>query len=274
MTAVRAGTFAVRQDGTVRSGTGRVAVAAGILAALRALLLSAPLFGAPLFGALLLTDAPAAAADPVSGLTVSPTHGAATASVNATYRTPGLQGHCPPASFRWDGLPVGTVNGGGVERLCLYALSFPPPGLDRAPGLHTVTAVAGTGVAASTSYRIDLTASPSADRSPSVKPSPTASPKPSRTRAEPTPTESSDDTLAVPPTTDQSAAVAAPPVPDRIPTPASNWTAWAMVGGGALVLGGVLVIGWLFYQGRRAAGVDDGSDAPTVEQPRLPLADT
>jgi hypothetical protein len=247
----------LRQDGTVRPGTTRVG-AAGLLAALGALLLGSP-----------------AAADPAAlgTVIVDPAHGPATAAVNASYRAPSFQGRCLRATFAWDGRFVGSAEGSiATDKACRYALSFLPPPLDRAPGTHTVSATTGTvGSAGATSYRIDLAASRSPDPSPSAKSSPTASPKPSRTRTTPTVAASTDYALPAPATTDQSGAVgpAAPNSATHVAAPASSWTAWAMVGGGALVLGGVLVIGWLLIQNRRAARADDLSDAATVEQPRL-----
>jgi hypothetical protein len=248
----------VRQDGTVRSGTGRVVGAAGILAALGTLLLGAPAVGASVV-----------AAPAVGTVTVNPASGPPAAEVNATYRIPRPPGGCPVrANFFWDGQFVNSAARNRNALACVYPLSFLPPPIDRAPGQHVVAASAGTLDAGSATYQIEPAVSPSTHPSPSARPSRSATATPTRARTTPAAVVPSEEALPAPPTIDTSAAAAPPTAP--VATPASSWTSWAMVAGGALVLGGVLVIGWLVVQNRRAARDDVAeSDAATVEQPRL-----
>jgi hypothetical protein len=273
--------------------------------------ISAAPAGALLTLGVVLLGAPAARAAPeppplTAVLGVSPTHGRPAAPFTATFRVfPGPAAQCPRrATFVWDGRPLGEADFGPA---CTAVRQFVPPENDRTPGIHGVTATAGADgrrAAASAAYTVE----PGTGTSPSVPPSsgppkttaPTsAAPTPSRTRPSPTIGASqSEDAVILPevseePTVGVDGTRAIPITPATTP-----WTAWALIGGGALVLVGAVTIGLLILSTRRAradddadtddavAGADDSDktqayplpvgrspepDTPTVEQPRPPV---
>src|SRR6266545_3725863 len=139
---------------------------------------------------------------PEPSLTVSPSPGRPTAPLAATFRIANAV-RCPStATFYWDGQQIRET---GFRDRCVATAAFTPPPGDRAPGPHTVTAVAGH-FSDSTTYVVDPVPSPTF--SPKPTPSPTtvapttAAPTPGRTRSTPTPEAS-------------------------VASPAPSWCSWA-----------------------------------------------
>src|SRR6266542_1210079 len=191
---------------------------------------------------------------PEPSLTVSPSHGRPTAPLAATFRIANAV-RCPStATFYWDGQQIRET---GFRDRCVATAAFTPPPGDRAPGPHTVTAVAGH-FSDSTTYVVDPV------------PSPTFSPKPT-----PSPTTVAPTTAAptpVPDGPDESSPAAAAAGPAKEPPVVRSSSAQGLVSGGALLAGAVLVLlgaaamVLLFLRSRQEAA---DSDTPTVEFPRF-----
>ncbi len=209
---------------------------------------------------------------PEPSLTVSPSHGRPTAPLAATFRIANAV-RCPStATFYWDGQQIRET---GFRDRCVATAAFTPPPGDRAPGPHTVTAVAGH-FSDSTTYVVDPVPSPTF--SPKPTPSPTtvapttAAPTPGRTRSTPTPEASVAAPLPVPDGPDESSPAAAAAGPAKEPPVVRSSSAQGLVSGGALLAGAVLVLlgaaamVLLFLRSRQEAA---DSDTPTVEFPRF-----
>src|SRR6266511_4017358 len=189
---------------------------------------------------------------PEPSLTVSPSHGRPTAPLAATFRIANAV-RCPStATFYWDGQQIRET---GFRDRCVATAAFTPPPGDRAPGPHTVTAVAGH----------------FSDSTTSVAPT-TAAPTPGRTRSTPTPEASVAAPLPVPDGPDESSPAAAAAGPAKEPPVVRSSSAQGLVSGGALLAGAVLVLlgaaamVLLFLRSRQEAA---DSDTPTVEFPRF-----
>src|SRR5213592_220394 len=117
---------------------------------------------------------------PPGGLLVlDPTHGPPTAPVVAKFHAFTEIRRCPSAAlFFWDSLRLGSAP---FDKTCTATLAFVPPGSDRAPGPHTVTAAVPNGSRAARAYVVDGAVTPS--------PTPTRSPSPKVTTAAPTRTK-------------------------------------------------------------------------------------
>ena len=217
-----------------------------------------------------LLGAPPALAAPIpsgsSALALNPKHGRPTAPFTAAFKAMTGDHKCPQgqALFYWDGTLVATAP---FSATCVASKSIIPPGTDRGPGLHTVTAAAEGGLSASDSYTIELVSTPSATRSPSPTPKSTpttGAPTPSETRATPTTAAPTDSALSSPELDSPTAAPVVVPAASGMPAAGSGGSglsALALTGGAGLVLVGVVAMGLLFLNSRRHAAEDDLADA-------------
>jgi hypothetical protein len=226
---------------------------------------------AALVGGFLLLAAPFAAAEPVGGpLTLSPDHGRPGASFSATYQIFTINGHCTgKVRFFWDLVKVAEVGDG--FRNCVASVRITPPGGDRGPGPHAVTARPDNYPQATATYRIDPVNTPSpTPTSPSPSTVPPATPTPTRSRSSPTPDAISLNPPATPYTEDSTPAAAAGgsanalPVVEPPSSGGSGGAGWAFLAGGALILVGASAMGLLFLNSRRLRAVDTDVDTAQV----------
>ncbi len=211
----------------------------------------------------LATGAPAQA-EPVNGLTLSPTEGRAGTTITASFQAAVPQGQAcvhTTVTFWWDRTVVGRKDGG-----CVISVSFRPPKNDKAAGPHQVTARdSKTGQVGSTVFTItgtDTTSTPTGRPTATVTATTPASDPPL-----PTPTDGDTATVA-PPSLDAARGVAPGGGGSSGP---SVLTTFALIFGGVLVLGGVGILGFVIYR-TRPSGLEPEPAGGMTDYPTQPIA--
>ncbi|HEV8401542.1 MAG TPA: FGLLP motif-containing membrane protein [Candidatus Limnocylindrales bacterium] len=157
--------------------------------------------------------------DPTPTLTLKPAKGLATAGFSATYRTNSDGCGYTAAQFAWDGTPIEPATPLDTTT-CSATLDLPSAPTPNDPGKHTLTAMACEGracnpdLAASATYVVTPTPSPSPKTVPSATPRPTVTPAPTATPARtatPAPTAT--------PTASAGTTASDGPSPTAIPSP-------------------------------------------------------